>query len=905
MATILNARNLMLGNSPTRSADIFKSVSLSADKLAFLYNGTGALNPTTQVITITAVKAKTSAPIVWTTVPAVNLNTTASDTPTVGTVIPSGTSVASGTVVYLRSADFGSNVAVQVVATITDGDVVTSNLVISKQQMGVDGTPGTEGTKSITITAFAWSNSGTPAYSGALTYTWATGAVSLYPTGWTATAGAAPATGYVLYQINLIIVATLSATATTTNWTAATSSSIGYRQDGSIGVTGDSYRTAYLVTTSSTAPAATLVSGTGNVVPTSTDGTWSFTATSSLTAGQYMYQVDGIYNIATNKITWNLPYLSNLKVGSLSALAVDTGNLTISTTGSIKNVGGGYNAAGFFLGYDTSGTAGYKFSVGGSSGLTYDGTTVTIGAVTVDSAGNIQGIGTGTGTMVQNSKISVNSATGTLVNTGDTTTIISNNKISVDSAGTLQGIGTGTGIVVDNSKVIVGARNLLIGASTGTNWTYTTYSGTEFGITAAATGETAYIYSDYITLPASTQITLSFESKQVGSVSSVDLSILPVTYSTEGLLTASYTLSTSYVKNVFTFTTPATWVSPVRLRIDHNGGSGTSSTVYARNIKLEYGNKATDWTPPVEDISANISARLSKTAADTLVGPINLAAANTITVGTPALDGVTGHNGFYIGSTGLVATKNGAATVSITNAGDATFAGTLAANTVTTTSIATGAVTAASISAGAVTADKLTVGNLSAISANLGTITAGSISGTSLSVGSTPAIITGSGTTSMTGSGALINTNGSFAIGNSTSNISASNTGAITINGNLIATGNINGNGVTSAYVASVATGVTSVSVAIVVPTSASAIVVNVYAGAPYITSTYDSGSKSSVYSLNNVVGTLTVNGTAVTSQENHIIWSTGTPTVGSYNVSVSRTVGAGPMFLSVLVIKR
>lgn len=76
---------------------------------------------------------------------------------------------------------------------------------------------------------------------------------------------------------------------------------------------------------------------------------------------------------------------------------------------------------------------------------------------------------------------------------------------------------------------------------------------------------------------------------------------------------------------------------------------------------------------------------------------------------------------------------------------------------------------------GTITSNKLSVTQLSAISANLGTVTAGE-----LQIGTSPAI---SGTT-MSGSGAHIYSNGSFALGNSTSNIVFnSSTGAAYVNG--------------------------------------------------------------------------------------------------------------------------
>jgi hypothetical protein len=99
-------------------------------------------------------------------------------------------------------------------------------------------------------------------------------------------------------------------------------------------------------------------------------------------------------------------------------------------------------------------------------------------------------------------------------------------------------------------------------------------------------------------------------------------------------------------------------------------------------------------------------------------------------------------------------------------------AGQIAAGAITAVKIEAGAVTADKILAGSVTAGKITVTDLAAINANMGAITAGS-----LTIGSSPAI---SGTT-MTGSGAKLNTDGTFALGNSSSNINFNGT-AININ---------------------------------------------------------------------------------------------------------------------------
>ena len=158
-------------------------------------------------------------------------------------------------------------------------------------------------------------------------------------------------------------------------------------QTGQIGATGQSARRAFVVTTLASTPAVT--AGSGDVVPTnSPTGVvagkgWALTAYSTLAIGQFMYQVDGIYTPG-GSIAWGNAYLSNLKVGSLSALAADLGAVSISTTGYLSTNGIGYGGTGVFLGYSGA----YKFSVGDASNyLRWDGSTLTF-------QGNLSGTGT-------------------------------------------------------------------------------------------------------------------------------------------------------------------------------------------------------------------------------------------------------------------------------------------------------------------------------------------------------------------------------------------------------------------------------------------------------------------------------------------------------------------------------
>jgi hypothetical protein len=154
------------------------------------------------------------------------------------------------------------------------------------------------------------------------------------------------------------------------------------------GINGDNARIAYVVatTTPASTPASVVVSGPSAYPPS---GTWytglTWTASpSTLTVGQFLYQVDGIYNNSTNQTTWyGPPYLSALRVGELSAITVNTGalsvsnTLTIGTTGKIVSANNsGYNSAGIFLGYDNTA---YKFSIGnGTNNLSFDGTNLSI-----------------------------------------------------------------------------------------------------------------------------------------------------------------------------------------------------------------------------------------------------------------------------------------------------------------------------------------------------------------------------------------------------------------------------------------------------------------------------------------------------------------------------------------------
>jgi hypothetical protein len=85
--------------------------------------------------------------------------------------------------------------------------------------------------------------------------------------------------------------------------------------------------------------AAVTIAGTGlpNTTSFSPTSATAFTyAVQSPGASQAMFQSDGIYYPVANQTIWNTPYLSNLKVGNLSAISADLGTITAGTvTGAL------------------------------------------------------------------------------------------------------------------------------------------------------------------------------------------------------------------------------------------------------------------------------------------------------------------------------------------------------------------------------------------------------------------------------------------------------------------------------------------------------------------------------------------------------------------------------------------
>jgi hypothetical protein len=285
-----------------------------------------------------------------------------------GTSITPGAITATGNAALTANASAITNALASITFTVTGKALNGNSINISKVQTLIKQINGKDGDNGITyktaiVTASGWSSSTTPpALTGTFNYNWGTkavtagtGSATAYPSGWYENAPPSTANNQTLHNV-IVTINAPSTDAITYNipWSSGKTNAIGYREDGSIGSVGDSARKAYIVTTSASPP-GTPTAGYGDSVPTSSAGTWSFNATSVLAAGEFLYQCDGTYKPlpSPGTTTWRAPYLSNLKVGNLSAISanlgyitagslnIGDGKFTVDTSGNVKIKGTG------------------------------------------------------------------------------------------------------------------------------------------------------------------------------------------------------------------------------------------------------------------------------------------------------------------------------------------------------------------------------------------------------------------------------------------------------------------------------------------------------------------------------------------------------------------------------------
>ena len=186
-----------------------------------------------------------------------------------------------------------------------------------------------------TVALYQWLSTTPASPTGNSTYTWATVTNSAYTAadGWEVAIPANPLTaGYKLWSATKNISAAVGTATTTIDWTTGTTlAALSIN-----GSQGTSSRICFARVASNPTPVSgTITTSGGASFPSGAESsaTWGFTATwvasdPNPASTNSLYQSEGIYDPAANTTAWSTPYISSLKVGTLSAITADMGTLT-------------------------------------------------------------------------------------------------------------------------------------------------------------------------------------------------------------------------------------------------------------------------------------------------------------------------------------------------------------------------------------------------------------------------------------------------------------------------------------------------------------------------------------------------------------------------------------------------
>lgn len=168
--------------------------------------------------------------------------------------------------------------------------------------------------------------------------------------------------------------------------------------------------------------------------------------------------------------------------------------------------------------------------------------------------------------------------------------------------------------IVDGAvnNIQVGGRNLLIGSSNGDGWTGGTFSDGVFYV-EATTNEKLLVSQKNISTKIGDEFVLSFDYKTENMTRGiVDVFFL---YDTPLTIIAAKTdigTPTDWTHFEWKFVNQKYETDKCYFRIDNDGALSGTAKLWIKNIKLEKGNKATDWTPAPEDITSKIEENSSK-----------------------------------------------------------------------------------------------------------------------------------------------------------------------------------------------------------------------------------------------------------------------------------------------------
>ncbi len=184
-----------------------------------------------------------------------------------------------------------------------------------------------------------------PALQGTSEFTWSTGGLSQIPAGWSLAPGASVSPGMTLFKASVRLTDAASSPETLVNWTLAAVFAVGYAgTSGAPGQAGASARVAYAKVTGTTIGSGPVETVGAEGFPP--DGAWGRNEHWAGTLPEYgadesVMVTNGVYSPTSGKTVWSSPYLAAFRVGKLSAITADIGDITAGTF----NIGGRFQVS--------------------------------------------------------------------------------------------------------------------------------------------------------------------------------------------------------------------------------------------------------------------------------------------------------------------------------------------------------------------------------------------------------------------------------------------------------------------------------------------------------------------------------------------------------------------------------
>lgn len=287
----------------------------------------------------------------------------------------------------------------------TDGTVTVS-------AVGQNGAEGPAGVKTGVAAVYQWSLPPAPSISGTSTFDWSTASVTAAPSGWFVSSTATAAAGSYLYEARVNLTAAATATTTTVNWSGALISIAGYAGSNGDASSAPSSTVAYARVPNFPNPVNATFETTGPTsLPNSNSDVWGPAFNNVWSASDpnpsstaSLYITSGVYSPSTDKITWYTPYLASLRVGNLSAITANTGDLNVTgsiTAGNAPNIpaisGTTMIGQGAII-YSTG-----NFAMGNTgTNISFNGTQLTLNGNVVDTSNIVQSAVTNTASAYSN-----------------------------------------------------------------------------------------------------------------------------------------------------------------------------------------------------------------------------------------------------------------------------------------------------------------------------------------------------------------------------------------------------------------------------------------------------------------------------------------------------------------------